>query len=143
MALVRKELIRPDRSSFEGDDGFRFRHLLIRDAAYAGLPKEGRAELHERFAAWLEERTGKDATEYEEILAYHLEQSYLYRRELGTAEEGEALSRRAAELLVASGRRALRAGDFGAARSLLSRAVDLRPREDAIRVGALRTWRSR
>ena len=47
------------------------------------------------------------------------------------------MSRRAAELLVTSGRRALQAGDFGAARSLLSRAVDLRPREDAIRVGAL------
>jgi len=47
-ALVRRELIRPDRSQFAGEDGFRFRHLLIRDAAYDGLPKAMRADLHER-----------------------------------------------------------------------------------------------
>ena len=52
-ALVRKELIRPDRSQLVGEDGFRFRHLLIRDAAYDALPKAKRAELHELFATWL------------------------------------------------------------------------------------------
>ena len=41
-ALVRKELIRPDRAMYAGDDAFRFRHLLMRDAAYDGSP-EGRA----------------------------------------------------------------------------------------------------
>ena len=55
MALVRKELVRPDQTQLPGDDAFRFRHLLIRDAAYDGLPKAARAELHERFAEWLEE----------------------------------------------------------------------------------------
>ena len=54
-ALVRKDVIRPDRPSFADDDAFRFRHMLIRDAAYRSLPKETRAELHERFAGWLEE----------------------------------------------------------------------------------------
>ena len=53
-ALVRKELIRPEPTILAGEDAFRFRHLLIRDAAYEALPKEARAELHERFAAWLE-----------------------------------------------------------------------------------------
>src|SRR5205807_10235390 len=53
VGLVRKELIRPDRTMFPGDDAFRFRHLLIRDAAYDALPKETRADLHERFANWL------------------------------------------------------------------------------------------
>ena len=57
-ALVRRELIRPDRAELEGEDGFRFRHLLIRDAAYEALPKSMRAELHERYAGWLEERGG-------------------------------------------------------------------------------------
>src|SRR5262249_23755640 len=42
-ALVRHELIRPERPQFPGDDGFRFRHLLIRDAAYDALPKAVRA----------------------------------------------------------------------------------------------------
>ena len=54
-ALVRKELIRPDRPQIPGEDAFRFRHLLIRDAAYDSLPKAVRAELHERFADWLDE----------------------------------------------------------------------------------------
>ena len=53
-ALVRKELIRPDRPQLAGDDGFRFRHILIRDAAYDALPKSVRADLHARFATWLE-----------------------------------------------------------------------------------------
>ena len=52
-ALVRKELIRPEPTILAGEDAFRFRHLLIRDAAYEALPKEVRAELHERFAGWL------------------------------------------------------------------------------------------
>ena len=55
-SLVRRDLIRPDRAQIPGDDGFRFRHLLIRDAAYDALPKGTRAELHEHFADWLEER---------------------------------------------------------------------------------------
>ena len=46
-----RELIHPERAQFAGEDGFRFRHLLIRDAAYDALPKAVRAELHERFAA--------------------------------------------------------------------------------------------
>ena len=54
-ALVRKELIRPDRPQLVGEDGFRFRHLLIRDAAYEALPKATRADLHQRFAVWLED----------------------------------------------------------------------------------------
>jgi predicted ATPase len=33
LALVRKEFVRPDRSLFAGDDGFRFNHVLIRDVA--------------------------------------------------------------------------------------------------------------
>src|SRR5262249_26125235 len=48
-ALVRKELVRPDKPQIPGDDAFRFRHLLIRDAAYDALPKGTRAKLHEQF----------------------------------------------------------------------------------------------
>ena len=81
-SLVRKGLIRPQKPQLAGEDGFRFRHLLIRDAAYAGLPKATRADLHQRFAAWLEDR-GTDLVELEEILGYHLEQAWRYRDELG------------------------------------------------------------
>jgi len=52
--LVRKDLIAPERSIVLGEEGYRFRHLLIRDAAYNGIPKAARAELHERFALLIE-----------------------------------------------------------------------------------------
>ena len=73
--LVRKELIRPDRPQIAGEDGFRFRHLLIRDAAYEALPKSARADLHQRLAAWLEDH-GTELVELDEILGYHLEQAW-------------------------------------------------------------------
>jgi class 3 adenylate cyclase/tetratricopeptide (TPR) repeat protein len=129
MALVRKELVRPDRTQLLGDDAFRFRHLLIRDAAYDGLPKAARAELHERFAAWLEAH-GSDLIELDEILGYHLEQAYGYRVELGLGgEETHDLAGRAAERLEAAGERALARSDVGAAIALLERARSLLPPE--------------
>src|SRR5262249_11045843 len=84
-ALVRKELVRPDKAQLPGEDAYRFRHLLIRDAAYDALPKASRADLHERFADWLEVR-GADLVELDEILGYHLEQAHRYRVELGSLE---------------------------------------------------------
>jgi predicted ATPase/class 3 adenylate cyclase len=126
LTLQRKELIRPTRSDFAGDDAFRFRHLLIRDAAYDALPKQLRAELHERFATWLESAAVERVREYEEIVGYHLEQAYRYRYELGPpAEHTRRLARRAAERLANAGRRAFARGDMGAAGSLLSRAQSL------------------
>ncbi|MBD0328730.1 MAG: AAA family ATPase [Thermoleophilia bacterium] len=59
LALVRKDLVRPDRATFPGDDGFRFAHMLVRDAAYESLPKARRAELHERYARWLDQHPAR------------------------------------------------------------------------------------
>jgi len=121
-ALVRRQLIRPDRAQLAREDGFRFRHLLIRDAAYDALPKSTRAELHERFAGWLEQR-GEELVELEEILGYHLEQAARYRQELGQADP--TLAERAGDRLAVAGRRALSRGDNRAAERLLERALEL------------------
>ena len=124
-ALVRKELIRPDRPLFPGEDAFRFRHLLMRDAAYDAMPKAERAELHERFADWLEEH-GRELVELDELVGYHMEQAYRYFEELGRIDEhARELARRAAERLGAAGQRAVWREDFRAGRSLLERAADL------------------
>jgi hypothetical protein len=120
-SLVRRELVRPDRAQLAGDDGFRFRHLLIRDAAYEALPKGVRAELHERFADWL--LSHAELVELDEIVGYHLEQAVRYRRELG--QPAEALALPAGERLAAAGRLALWREDRHAARRLLTRALDL------------------
>jgi class 3 adenylate cyclase/tetratricopeptide (TPR) repeat protein len=127
MALVRKELVRPDRTQLPGDDAFRFRHLLIRDAAYDGLPKAARAELHERFAIWLEAH-GTDLIELDEILGYHLEQAHRYRMELGGGGgETERLATRAAERIGSAAERAALRHDSTAAVALYERAVVLAP----------------
>jgi predicted ATPase len=108
MTLVRKELVRPDRSGSTGDEAFRFRHILVRDAAYGSLPKEHRADLHARFAAWLERIAGERQLEYEEVMAYHLEQAHRYRAELGLSDElTRSLAANAASHLRAAGLRAL------------------------------------
>jgi tetratricopeptide (TPR) repeat protein len=126
LALARKELIRPDRPEFAGEDAFRFRHLLIRDAAYQAMPKEQRAELHERYADWLAEAARDRMAEYEEILAHHLEQAYRYRMELGAVDEqARTLARRAVEHLRSSAERADERGDLASARALLERCVEL------------------
>jgi class 3 adenylate cyclase/tetratricopeptide (TPR) repeat protein len=125
MSLVRKELVRPDRAQLQGDDAFRFRHLLIRDAAYDALPKSERADLHEAFALWLEEHGG-DLVELDEILGYHLEQAWRYRIELG-APPDPSLMIAARERLKAAGRRALLRGDIPAAENLIDRALALLP----------------
>ena len=126
--LARRDLIRPQPSDFADEDAYRFRHLLIRDAAYATLPKRDRSDLHERFADWLERtsRQREREVEVEEILGYHLEQAYRYRDELGPLDdEAAALGGRASARLASAGRRALGRGDFPAAANLLDRAARL------------------
>ena len=124
-ALVRKELIRPDEPLFAGDEAYRFRHLLIRDAAYDALPKGMRAELHAAFAGWLEEH-GLGLVELDEIAGWHLEQALGFWRELGLPADG-SVSERAAEHLLAAGARAASRWDSRAAENLLRRSFDLLP----------------
>jgi class 3 adenylate cyclase/tetratricopeptide (TPR) repeat protein len=120
--LVRKRLIFPaDSSTFAGEDSFRFGHILVRDAAYGALPKMQRAELHERFAGWLEQRGM-----FEEIRGHHLEQAYLARSALTPVNDAIAeLGARAGAALASAGHRAFAREDMPAAARLLGRAVAL------------------
>ena len=125
LALVRKELIRPERSLLSAGDAYRFRHVLIRDAAYESLPKANRADLHERFGSWLERVTRDRLDEYEEIIGYHLEEAHRYRTELGMQEAEPSLAERAARRLGSAGRRAHSRGDMRTTVNLLGRAAAL------------------
>jgi len=125
-ALIRKELIRPEHSRYLGEDGFRFRHHLIRDAAYQSMAKQSRADMHERFGDFLEQRDGIPATDHDELVGYHLEQTYRYRSELGpTSGEAESVRVRAGARLASAGRRAFAREDMPAAVNLLTRATSL------------------
>ena len=121
-SVVRREIIRPDRSAPDILDAYRFRHILIRDAAYAALPKRERAELHERFADYQERAAGDRLVEYEEVIGYHLEQATHYRQGLGRNDERtRELAKRAAQLLGAAGIHAIQRGDALASSRLLER----------------------
>jgi len=99
------------------------------------MPKELRAELHERFVRWLETRVAESVREYDEILGYHLEQAYRYRAELGPVDKrARAVGERAAERLAAAGSRALARADMSAAANLLDRAAALLPADDLRRL---------
>ncbi len=129
-SLVRKGLISAHELIA---DTFRFRHLLVRDAAYERLPKETRADLHEAFASWLDGR----GQEFEEIIGYHLEQAYRWHTELGPAHERvRAIALRAAKIFDEAGRRAYGRGDLPAGSNLLERSSALYPLDDPRRLRA-------
>jgi tetratricopeptide (TPR) repeat protein len=123
MTLVRKELIRPDRAVVAGDDGFRFAHILIRDAAYGAIPKRLRASLHEAYADWLVARMADEAPN--EIVGYHLEQAYRYGAELGAPDA--SLGARGAARLAKAATAARARSDVAAEVNLYGRAIDLVP----------------
>ena len=119
-ALVSKDLI-----ELFGEDTFRFRHQLIRDAAYEGISKEIRAHMHERFADWLEAHPLTFPV-VDELVGYHLERAVGLRRELGEAQSTtRALAGRASASLALAGRRAAQRDDQAAASALLERAIAL------------------
>ncbi len=132
-ALVRKQIIEPDGGRFGGRRTFSFKHILLRDVAYQGILKAQRADLHERYADWLEREAGERAGEYQEILGHHLERSVHNLSELAPIDERPELATRAARHLGASGTRALARGDIRPAVSLLERAVSLLPDDDPTR----------
>ncbi|MGH2973004.1 MAG: AAA family ATPase [Gaiellaceae bacterium] len=126
--LLEDALIRPSRSSFENEAAFQFHHLLVRDAAYRGTAKRRRAELHLRFAAWLQEKLGPRVAEAAEIVGYHFEQVCRLRGELGPLDDQTRdVGARAAALLSGAARRSLARGDPVAARGLFMRAAALAP----------------
>jgi class 3 adenylate cyclase/type II secretory pathway predicted ATPase ExeA/tetratricopeptide (TPR) repeat protein len=113
--LVERDLLVPDPEG--GDLVWRFRHALIRDAAYQAIPKQVRAELHVAVAGALADdvRAGS-----------HLERAAETMRELGSrAPAVEELSVAAGTRLASAGRAASAGGDVTSAVGLLERAATL------------------
>jgi class 3 adenylate cyclase/tetratricopeptide (TPR) repeat protein len=127
--LERRQLVRPGHGVLPGEEGYRFVHGLVREVAYGLLPKSARADLHERYATWLERRDGEAP---DELIGFHFEQAHRCHAELLPSAESE---RR--RLAVAGGRRlraaaqsALDRGDLPAGVNLLERTAALLPRND-------------
>jgi DNA-binding SARP family transcriptional activator len=121
LALARRGFVRALPEPLPGDDAYRFHHVLLRDAAYATLTKEQRADLHERVAAWLDrDGPGDDA-----LVGYHLEQAAVLSKETG--RDADELAAAAGERLGSAGSQAWARNDGWAARGLLERALRLLP----------------
>ena len=133
LALARKGFVQPERSAFPGEDALRFHHALIREAAYSGIAKSLRSELHERAGRWLAAKDRELEQEHDEIIGYHLEQAYRYRAAVGPEDAtARRLATEAAELLAGAGRAAERRADVQAAVDLFARARALLPADDPL-----------
>ena len=111
--LRRSGLVVEDRESREADR-YRFKHLLMRDVAYAVTPKAARADLHEAFGGSLERAVGDRRGEFAEILAHHAERAFTLSSEVRAPREVvEPRARRALELALALGERARQRQDRG------------------------------
>jgi class 3 adenylate cyclase/tetratricopeptide (TPR) repeat protein len=121
--LLREFVLSEPRSTISDEDAYRFKHVLIREVAYAGLSKTARARHHRRFAEWLGAR-GRE--ELVEVRAYHLDRATALLAELEGAPPAE-LAEEAAEALEGAGKRALAREANAAARRLFHRSVELEP----------------
>ncbi|HEY5059399.1 MAG TPA: AAA family ATPase [Gaiellaceae bacterium] len=135
--LTRDLVVREVRSTITGEHAFKFRHVLIREVAYAGLAKSARADLHRAFAGWLAERAGDELLE---IRAFHLDQAARLLAELDGAAPAD-LNEEAAVALTKAGRRALSREAYRSARKLLLRAVELASTLDRRYYAARAAWR--
>ena len=135
--LLREFILREPRSSISGERAFRFKHMLIREVAYAGLSKQSRAQQHRRFAEWLKERAGEELLE---IRAHHLDHAALLVTELEGSPPDD-LAGEAAAALTTAGKRALAREQYKTARKLLVRAVELEPTLERRYYAARAVWR--
>jgi DNA-binding SARP family transcriptional activator/tetratricopeptide (TPR) repeat protein len=123
-SLGRRRLLRSKVGEHE------FAHPLVRRAAYEAIGRAERAQLHARFARWLDARDEAD-----ELVGTHLERAAL---DITSGPERVALARDASARLGAAGRRALlaprHAEDNASAANLLERASSLLRPEDVDRL---------
>jgi class 3 adenylate cyclase len=132
-ALVRRDLVR--RARTPTDESWAFKHILVRDAAYADLAKSTRAELHERYADSLAASDEVEGgAEHAGFVAHHLEQAARYRRELGTrGPDVEALVGRAVEALETASEQAWDRDLLVELVHHLERAIRLEPDSSVVR----------
>ncbi len=143
-ALVGKDvLVLKQRSTLLGEEEYTFRHILIRDVAYAMFPKAQRWPLHARCAEWQQQVAGDRQSEWADFVAHHWLQVVALRRDLGLPPDARAREQAIANLLVAADRAA---GVYANTTALdhYTRALELEPhamaRLEAL-LGRGKVWR--
>jgi class 3 adenylate cyclase/tetratricopeptide (TPR) repeat protein len=124
---VLRDLVTPEPGSIAS---YRFKHVLIRDVAYATLPKTRRAELHLAAIDWLASWTRDRRDEFVEIEAFHLEQAALLQRELLGRSDPDVRDR-AISALSAAAQKVLARQDYRAGQGFAERALAAEPPDEA------------
>ena len=114
----------------EGEREYTFWHMLVRDAAYAQIPRAARADKHAAVANWLEDRAGGRVEDLADVLAYHSFEALELTRASGGDVSG--LEQQALRFLVLAGDRA-RNLDTAQAVVMYERALELAPEGDPVR----------
>jgi class 3 adenylate cyclase/tetratricopeptide (TPR) repeat protein len=104
----------------EGSDSFRFRHALIRDAAYEGLPYKLRRSLHALVGETIERDAGGAEEDNAEILSLH----FFYARRFGPAWRYSRLAGDRAYSIYAN----IEAADF------YERAIEAAKRDETVQM---------
>src|SRR5256712_1343171 len=114
-------------SSLASQMEYIFKHALVRDVAYASLPKARRARAHAELGAWIEQLAGDRADEFGELLAYHFRTAVAGEdADLAWSEaEREPVRVRAFEHLLRAGAQARRRFAVAKAIELHEQAVAL------------------
>jgi class 3 adenylate cyclase/tetratricopeptide (TPR) repeat protein len=127
--LTARGLLRAvERSSMAGEVEHLFWHAVVRDVAYAQLPRRLRLEKHRATAGWLEGAVGDRADEFAEILAHHYLTALDLARALRLAQEADDLALLAGRQLFRAGERN-RVLDAAASERQLGQALELLPAE--------------
>jgi class 3 adenylate cyclase/tetratricopeptide (TPR) repeat protein len=123
--LARRELIRRARaSSIEGDVEYSFSHVLVRDVAYAQIPRAQRARKHRAAAGWIEQVAGERLADHAELLGHHYAEALELARASGLDAEAAQLVEPAHRFLALAGDRAADL-DVRQARRYYRRALEL------------------
>ena len=121
-ALERREFVqRARRSSVAGDIEYSFAHELVRDVAYAQIPRAGRSERHRRAAEWIDSLGRPE--DHAELLAHHYVAALDYTT--GSGDDMASLVQLAVQALHRAGLRAMRLSTNERAVEDLSRAIGL------------------
>ncbi len=135
LVLAQRDFVEPDTPRMPGEDRWAFRHALLRDEAYASLPKRRRSALHERAAEIVAGLAAGRGLDVDELVGYHLDAAHRALAEVDAAAPAlAALAREAGARLGAAGRRAYGELDVQSAARLLARAAKLLPPDDPGRI---------
>jgi class 3 adenylate cyclase/tetratricopeptide (TPR) repeat protein len=138
LALERRGLVSArSTSSLASQAEYAFKHSLVRDVAYASLPKARRAKAHAEVGAWIEALAGDRANEFGELLAYH------YRTAVAGEDADLAWSEAEREpVRVSAFEHLLRAGAQARKRFAVAKAIELHQQAVGLAAGPQERFRA-